>query len=143
MTLKKIEIIELDLDKVNLWGCELGSCDLVVEAMVKGIELKHKFPLGYVIKMGDDDYYLNGDANNRAHAHYNVKSPFVCEVLSEQKIEADARRYLLAETPLSRFNFQNGAHRRKLKRALGHLPSGVIAGFCKENDLNSRCYLSQ
>ena len=133
----------LDLKKVDLWGCDMGSCDLVIKAMADGIKLGHKFPLGYVTKISENEYYLLGDANHRSLAHDFGGVPFPCKVVNENYIELKFRRNLLNSIPLVSFDFLNRSHQVKLKRSLEFLPPEVAQNFCLEHELNSKYFLSQ
>ena len=86
------EVVSLDLNKITLYGCEPTKSELVIEAIINGIEAGDEFPLVDVIRITDDIYHL-ADAppklrilctygcHNRTLGHYIASKPLKCRII--------------------------------------------------------------
>ena len=84
------EIFYLDWNKHTLFGWETVKSDLVVDAIVRGIEAGDEFPPVHV-HQGEKGYYLSplretshgwtDGGHNRAVGHYIARQPLKCMLM--------------------------------------------------------------
>ncbi|MDH3353099.1 MAG: hypothetical protein OEL87_01505 [Nanoarchaeota archaeon] len=131
-------------DILQIW--ELRKSRLVVEAMLKGIDLGHKFPAVHVVEISDNFYRLSGGevnlgyydgGNHRSVSHFIKKAPLLCVHSSWMGINP----YDFRE--IKDFELRDFADEFKLKDSLTHLPRDIAEKFCLENRLSVRDFLSQ
>jgi len=79
----KDEFIYLDLREKTLWGFEHEKSDLIIDAIIRGIEHSDDFEAVPVYRINDDNYTLVYEGHSRAVGHYIEGKPLKC-ILSEQ-----------------------------------------------------------
>ena len=134
---RKIGEIELDLNKVKLWGWEPVKNALVVAAMTEGIKLKSTFPSVDVRGVRDRGYIIL-DGHHRALASYIMGEPLRVDFFGEGELKDSS--VLIGDIILKDKVDGYFSH---LRDALGHLPRDVAERFCYENNLDVCKYLAQ
>jgi hypothetical protein len=143
---------DLDWNVDRLLGWEQDQSDLVIAAMIKGIEIGCEFPSVDVVgsKSAKGDYELacgpvcGGDyweygGHHRAVAHYIKRVSLKCKLLSDHRttLPSSIKYSYVDEFVLCSKNF----FKKRLVNSLGFLPRDVAEDFCVENGLNIEDYL--
>jgi len=105
------EIVYLDLDEVELWGWEDSKSDLVIDAIVRGIEAGDDFPAVPVVRL-KDGYCLwpfarlkggrssfTDGGHHRAAGHYIAGEPLKCRVVRTHD-DLTISNYYWADVPI-------------------------------------------
>ena len=117
------EIIFINWDIHTLFGWENEKSDLVIDAIIRGIEAGDNFPPVPVHKKGDSVFYLSPlretpdglpDAGHyRAIGHYITNTPLKCELLNDGPIWPDDMCTSIQDIIIIADNGQYGEHKAR------------------------------